>query len=473
MAKYQRLMDEIQQQIEAGIWLPGTRLPSLRQQVAQQGLSLMTVLHAYELLESQGWIVSRPQSGYYVAPRALASAPLSVTISEQVDINDFVFDVLQATRDPAIVPFGSAFPDPALFPQRQLMRSLANVSHQLTPTDALHNLPPGNATLRQLLAQRYARQGITLSPDEIVITSGALEALNLSLQSLTEPGDYVVIEQPSFYGALQAIERLKLKALAIPVDAQNGIDLVQLEEALQRWPVKACWLMTTLHNPLGVTLSAERKQQLVALLARYQVPMIEDDVYAELWSGDTPPLPAKAWDRQGHVLHCGSFSKSLVAGFRVGWVAAGQHAQRIQRLQLMSTLSTSAPMQLALADFLATRRYDTHLKRLRQILAKRQQMVRQALLKVLPPQATLSEARGGYFLWVTLPDNINTTQLYQQALAQGISIAPGQLFSAGEQFSHCFRLNTAWPWDTRAEAAMETLGRIMAEMAQSYTRAAS
>lgn len=463
MAKYQRLMDEIQQQIEAGIWLPGTRLPSLRQQVAQQGVSLMTVLHAYELLESQGWIVSRPQSGYYVAPRALAPAPLSVAISEQVDINDFVFDVLQATRDPAIVPFGSAFPDPALFPQRQLMRSLANVSHHLTPTDALHNLPPGNATLRQLLAQRYARQGITLSPDEIVITSGALEALNLSLQSLTEPGDYVVIEHPGFYGALQAIERLKLKALAIPVDAKQGIDLAQLEEALQRWPVKACWLMTTLQNPLSVTLIPERKQQLVELLARYQVPMIEDDVYAELWAGDVAPLPAKAWDRQGNVLHCGSFSKSLVAGFRVGWVAAGQHAQRIQRLQLMSTLSTSAPMQLALADFLATRRYDTHLKRLRQILAKRQQMVRQALLKVLPPQATVSEARGGYFLWVTLPERINTTRLYQQALAQGISIAPGQLFSAGEQFSHCFRLNTAWPWDSRAEAAIETLGQLMAE----------
>ena len=141
----------------------------------------------------------------------------------------------------------------------------------------------------------------------------------------------MVIEQPSFYGALQAIERLKLKALAIPVDARNGIDLVQLEEALQRWPVKACWLMTTLQNPLSVTLTPERKQQLVALLARYQVPMIEDDVYAELWAGDAPPLPAKAWDRQGTCALRLIF-KSLVAGFRVGWVAAGQHAQRIQRL---------------------------------------------------------------------------------------------------------------------------------------------
>ena len=463
MAKYQQLTDEIQQQIEAGIWPPGTKLPSLRQQVQQQGVSLMTVMHAYEVLESQGWIVSRPQSGYYVAPRALQTAPAQVALSEQVDINNFVFDVLQAIRDPDILPFGSAFPDPELFPQRQLMRSLTNVSHQLTPLDALSNLPPGNAALRQMLAQRYARQGVTLSPDEIVITNGALEALNLSLQAVTEPGDYVVIEQPTFYGALQAIERLKLKALAVPSDAQQGIDMQQLEETLQRWPVKACWLMTTLQNPLGVTLSPARKAQLVALLARYQVPLIEDDVYAELWAGDEPPHPAKYWDRQGNVLHCGSFSKCLVAGFRVGWVAAGQHAQRIQRLQLMSTLSTSAPMQLALADFLATRRYDTHLKKLRQTLAQRKAWVHQALRGSLPRGASVEDLPGGYFLWVRLPQGYDTTLLYQQALQQGISIAPGRLFSAGEEFTHCFRINAAWAWDTRAAAAIETLGRLIAD----------
>lgn len=463
MAKYQQLTDDIRQQIEAGIWPSGTKLPSLRQQVAQQGLSLMTVMHAYEVLESQGWIVSKPQSGYYVAPRALQTAPAKVALSEQVDINNFVFDVLQAIRDPHIVPFGSAFPDPELFPQRQLMRSLTNVSHQLTPTDALNNLPPGNASLRKMLAQRYARQGITLSPDEIVITNGALEALNLSLQAVTEPGDYVVIEQPGFYGALQAIERLKLKALSVPGDPQQGINLQQLEETLQRWPVKACWLMTTLQNPLGVTLSPSRKEQLVKLLARYQVPLIEDDVYAELWSGSEPPHPAKNWDRNGNVLHCSSFSKCLVAGFRIGWVAAGKHAQRIQRLQLMSTLSTSAPMQLAIADYLATRRYDTYLKRLRQTLAKRKQWVSQALSRVLPADAAISESPGGFFLWVRLPEGYDTTRLYNRALQQGISIAPGQLFSADESFTHCFRVNAAWPWDARAEAAVETLGKLISE----------
>jgi DNA-binding transcriptional MocR family regulator len=228
--------------------------------------------------------------------------------------------------------------------------------------------------------------------------------------------------------------------------------------------VKACWLMTNRQNPLGFTLSAERKQQLVALLARYNVAMIEDDVYGDLYEGTDKPLPAKAFDRDGNVLHCGSFSKNLVAGFRVGWVAAGRHAQRVQRIQLMSTLSTSAPMQLALADFLSTRSYDTHLKKLRQTLAKRKQLAQQALRRVLPADASISDTPGGYFLWVALPAHINTTELYHLALQQGISIAPGQLFSSSEGFSHCFRFNTAWPWDARAEAAVETLGKLIARL---------
>lgn len=467
MAKYQQLVQQIQQQIDANVWQPGEKLPSLRQQAEQSGLSLMTVMRAYEVLEGQGWIVSRPQSGYYVAPRVQAhpvrgNPPMELT--ENVDINRAVFDVLQASRDPNIVPFGSAFPDPELFPQRQLMRSLISVSHNLKPTDAINNLPPGNEALRKMLAQRYAQQGITVSPDEIVITNGAMEALNLSLQAVTEPGDWVVIENPAFYGALQAIERLKLKAVAIATDARDGIDLAQLEEALQRWPIKACWLMTSQQNPVGFTLSRERKQQVVALLAAHQVALIEDDVYSELWFGEEKPLPAKAFDQQGTVFHCGSFSKNLVAGFRVGWVAAGRYARRVQRLQLMSTISTSAPMQLAIADFLATRRYDSHLKRLRQTLEKRKQLARQALRRVLPAAAHINESEGGYFLWIVLPEKVDTRQLYHQALACGISIAPGHLFSSGEQYKHCFRFNTAWPWDEKAEAAVETLGKLIQQL---------
>lgn len=179
---------------------------------------------------------------------------------EVVDINTYIFDVLQASRDPSVVPFASAFPDPRLFPLQQLNRSLANVSKTATAMSVIENLPPGNVDLRHAIARRYAQQGMNISPDEIVITAGALEALNLSLQAVTEPGDWVIVENPCFYGALQALERLKLKALSVATDVREGIDLNALEQALNEYPVKACWLMTNSQNPLGFTLSAEKKR---------------------------------------------------------------------------------------------------------------------------------------------------------------------------------------------------------------------
>lgn len=468
MAKYQQLVAQIRQQIEADVWTAGEKLPSLREMVKQSGMSLMTVMHAYQVLESQGFIVSRPQSGYYVAPGGeFLTQPAThqkVQYTEAVDINDFIFDVLQACRDPLMVPFASAFPDPELFPQRQLMRALADVSHYLKPSDAINNLPPGNLQLRQMLARRYAQQGITISPDEIVITNGALEALNLSLQAVTEPGDWVVVENPCFYGALQAIERLRLKAVAIASDPQHGIDLAELARTLQELPVKACWLMTSQQNPLGCTLTPEKKRDLVALLQQHQVTLIEDDVYSELWSGDVRPQPAKAWDTQRQVLHCSSFSKSLVAGFRIGWVAAGEHAARIQRLQLSSTLSTSAPMQLALARYLDSRSYETHLRTMRQILAQRKNQARQALRRHLPLAARINASHGGYFLWIELPKQVDTTALYYRALARNISIAPGKMFSSGKQYQNYFRFNASWAWSDTQEAAVATLGELIAEM---------
>lgn len=468
MAKYLQLVEQIQAQIDAEVWQPGEKLPSLRDQVNLSGMSLMTVMHAYQVLESQGVIVSRPQSGYYVAPRAeFLSQPAShqkVQLAEAVDINSFIFDVLQACRDPLIVPFGCAFPDPDLFPQRQLMRALNNVAHSMTPDDAINNLPPGNEVLRKTLARRYAQQGITVSPDEIVITNGATEALNLSLQAVTEPGDWVVVENPTFYGALQIIERLKLKTVAIATDPQHGMDLNELEQALTRWPVKACWLMTNQQNPVGFTLSREKKKALVTLLAAHQVALIEDDVYSELGFGADKPLPAKAFDRHGSVLHCSSFSKSLVAGFRVGWVAAGKQAQRIQRLQLMSTLATSTPMQLALANYLGTQSYDSHLRKLRQVLEQRKNLARQSLKRHLPYGAKINDSRGGYFLWIELPGKVDATQLYYRALEHNISIAPGSMFSSGQQYANYFRFNTSWPWDSAQEAAVAILGGLIAAM---------
>lgn len=468
MTLYEQLALQLQEQIRSGVWQEGDKLPSLRETVRRSKLSLMTVLNAYQLLESQGWVRSRPQSGYFVSPvreatTGYALPPQPLHPAETVDINAFIFNVLQAGNNPDCVALGSAFPDPSLFPQHQLSRSLVRVARQLSSANTGVSLPPGCADLRRSIAQRYAAKGMDISPDEIVITSGALEALNLSLQALTQPGDWVVVESPAFYGALQAIERLHLKAVAVATDPQRGMDLDALSQALQQYPIKACWLMSHCQNPLGASMSTAHKQQLLALLNEHGVSLIEDDVYGELYAGLAPPLPVKAWDKTGQVLHCGSFSKTLATGFRIGWVAAGQQAQAIQRLQLMSTLSTSAPMQLALADYISAHHYDKHLHTLRRTLEQRKHIFYRAIKREFPEAVRVHYAEGSYFLWLELPTDCCATQLYWQALKAGITIAPGRMFAAGEQYRHCFRLNASLPWNTSSEAAIKQLAALIDE----------
>ncbi|EKN3635923.1 PLP-dependent aminotransferase family protein [Yersinia enterocolitica] len=468
MTRYEQLAQQIRAQIQSKVWQAGDKLPSLRESCKQSGLSLMTVVQSYQLLESQGWIVARPQSGYYVASRPTQlpqpQRGKKLHLDEQVDINTFIFDVLQAGKDPAIMPFGSAFPDPSLLLQPRLSRALAGVARKISPQSSVTNLPPGNESLRRNIAQRYAASGMNVSPEEIVITAGAMESLSLSLQAVTQPGDWVVIESPAFYGALQAIERLRLKAIAITTHPQNGMDLDALEQVISQYPIKACWLMTHFQNPLGSTMSWPQKKRLVALLQQNNISLIEDDVYGELYFGAERPLPAKALDQHRQILHCSSFSKCLAPGFRVGWVAAGEHAQRVQHLQLMSTVSASVPTQLAIADYLSQGGYDTHLRRLRRMMEQRLNALRQAVVEHFPKNVKISHPSGGYFLWLELEPPFNASELYRRALAQGVSIAPGRMFTTGNQFDHCFRLNASFTWSEQSEKAIRILAMLITQL---------
>jgi DNA-binding transcriptional MocR family regulator len=303
---------------------------------------------------------------------------------------------------------------------------------------------------------------VRLPPDELVITTGAMEALNLCLQVVTEPGDLVAIEAPAFYATLQVLERLKLKAVEIPVHPRDGIDLNILADRLAQLPVKACWFMSSLQNPMGASLDADKKHQLYALLQQHQVPMIEDDVYAELYFGTQPPRPVKSLDSDGLVMHCGSFSKCLAPGYRVGWVAGGRYAQQISRFKLMTTISPSVPIQAALADYLQHGGYDRHLRKLRHTLEAQQASMLASAARHFPASTRVTRPAGGYFLWFEFPEQVDSLQLFQQALAQGISLAPGPIFSATRRFGNCARLNYGHAWDARSEQAMAVLGRIIA-----------
>lgn len=466
MKRYEKFADQIAELIRTGVLAPGEKVPSVRHASRTYGVSPSTVFQAYYLLEDRGLIQARARSGYFVrelARHSLAEPETSQqpTQTTEVGVSELVFSVLASLKDPGTVPFGSAFPSPQLFPLPRLARSMAHALRDMQPQAIIADITEGNPNLRRQIALRYMLSGVMLPLEELVITSGAMEALNLCLQTVTQPGDLVAIEAPAFYACLQVLERLQLKAVEIPVHPREGIDLDVLAERLSSLPIKACWFMSSLQNPLGASMSDDKKRGLYELLQRHQVPLIEDDVYAELYFGSQPPKPVKSFDREGLVMHCGSFSKCLAPGYRVGWVAGGRYSEQISRLKLMTTISPSVPAQAALADYLQHGGYDRHLRKLRHALEAQQASMLASAARHFPASSKVTRPSGGYFLWFEFPQQVDALRLFQLALAQGISLAPGPIFSATRRFGHCARLNYGHPWDAQSEQAMVVLGRII------------
>lgn len=471
MKRYEQLAEEMRAAIDSGALRPGDRLPSVRAASSARRMSLATVFAAYDRLETQGLVEVRPRSGYYVRPRPRiarsepdATVPQSRTLA--VQISDLVFEVLGHAREREVVPLGSAFPSPALFPLATLARATGRALRRIDPWRTVEDLAPGSATLRRQIAQRYLASGCSVDPAEIVVTNGAMEALNLCLEAVTRPGDVVAIESPGFYAALQALERLGLRAVEVATDPRTGVDLASLAAVLARHPVKACWFMPTFQNPLGCLMPEERKRELVALLAKHEVPLIEDDVYAELYFGARRPPPAKTHDRAGLVMHCGSFSKSLAPGYRVGWTAAGRYADAIARRKLMSSLGAAVASQEGLSEYLLQGGYDRHLRQLRAKLALYQASALRAVARHFPPGTRVTRPEGGYFLWIELPRRVDALELHRLALSHAIGTAPGHLFSADRRYAHCLRLNVGHFGERRCEQAVRTLGQIASNLAQ-------
>ena len=464
MKRYEVLADEVAESIAQGRIRPGERLASVRQTCQSRGVSPSTVFQAYYLLEARGLIEARPRSGYFVSravekhPEPEPSAPAAA--GRSVAVTELVFQVLGHAKNRALVPMGSAFPSPGLFPLPKLALSMGKAMRRLDPWRTVEDLSPGSAELRRQIAMRYLAMGCGVDADELVITNGAMEALNLCLEVVTEPGDLVAVESPTFYAALQALERRKLRAVEVATHPRTGIDVNALATVLGEHPVKACWLMPNFQNPLGSLMPDAAKQALVELLAKHQVPLIEDDVYGELYFGPRRPRPAKAWDRSGLVMHCSSFSKTLAPGFRVGWAAAGRFTADVAKRKLMSSLAAPVPSQEGLSEYLRHGGYDRHLRQLRSLLAQQQHQVLRSIAKHFPAGTKVTRPEGGYCAWVELPPSVNALELHRLALSHDVSIAPGQLFSAGNGFTHHMRVNFGHPDHQDFESALRTVGAI-------------
>jgi len=469
MKLYVSFAARIRAMIDEGVLKPADKIFSVRQASQKYGLSISTVLRAYLLLEQEGVISSHPQSGYYVTPRKRlqqrSASPLAKDLNlSEVDASKLVLTTLKSIREFGTVPLGSPFPDPQLFPLKKIHQYEKALTDDEGEWGVLSDLPPGNEMLRQQIARRYLASGIDVSPDDIVITHGATEAITLCLQAVAKAGDTIALESPGYYALAHTVERLGMKVAEIRTDPESGIDLDALRAAAADTRIAAVILTANFQNPLGFVMPEAKKQALVEFLAEQDIPLIEDDVYSELYFSNEPPLPAKAYDRSGMVLHCSSFSKSLAPGYRVGWTSAGRYRQEVERLMFLNSLSLTSAPQIAIAKFMQRDSFEQHLKQLRHTLRSNYVLIRNVIEQSFPIGTELSVPKGGYVVWVKLPPAIDALKLYRTAIDNGITVAPGSIFSRKKDLTHYIRLNFSHLWTLAIEQAVRDVGALACEM---------
>jgi len=468
--RYEQVAAKISQLISRGTLRPGERIPSVRRISRQEGVSISTALQAYFLLEDRGLIEARPQSGFYVRlqSRRLPPEPQIVfppQSATKVGVGDLVASILRAGRNPDIVPLGVAAVSPELFPTAKLHRILASVARRAGHQANRYDFAPGNLELRHQVARRSLDWGCSLSADDIVVTSGCTDALNLCLRAVAGPGDVIAVESPTYFVVLTILEALQMKALEVPTYPREGVCLDELQAALDRRKVKACLFMTNFHNPMGSCIPDEKKKKLVEILSQREIPLIEDDIYGDLHYGMARPKVAKAFDRKGMVLLCSSFSKTLAPGHRVGWTAPGRFRDPVERLKNISTAGNAVLPQMMIAEFLKNGGYDHYLRHTRKAFLQQIQLTSRAISKYFPEGTKITRPSGGIVLWVELPESVNSLALYQAAIAKNISVAPGPIFSASQGYQNFIRVNCGNVWSERIEEALLILGRLATELA--------
>lgn len=460
---YARIANRYAKAIQDGAYAAGDRLPSVRDLCREESVSPSTAVQALARLEAIGVAEARPRSGFFVRPRTVAplpSAPRAAPGATAVTVGALVQEVYRAARDPRVVPLGASAPAPALLPARALARAVGAAARRARAGGVEYEFPPGLLELRRAIARRALSLGCALGPQDVVITAGASEAIHLALLAVTSPGDTVAVETPAFFGTLLSVEALGLRVVEVPSLPGTGLDVGALERALARERIAAVVAVPNFSNPLGGLMPDGEKARLVALLAARGIPLVEDDVYGDLAFGEERPRPAKAWDRDGLVLHCSSFSKSLAPGFRVGFVAAGRFHDTVERLKFATSVATPTLPQRAVASFLRSGSYDRHLRAIRGRLEEISVRTAAAVAASFPAGTRMSRPRGGCFLWVELPPGVDALDLHGRALRAGVAVAPGPIFSATRSHRSCIRLACCEPWSARIARAIATLGGL-------------
>lgn len=468
---YMHLADELSLLVRSGQLRPGDRLPSVRRLVRLKGVSATTAVAALRAVEHRGFAVARPQAGYFARSAPVSAAEPGVTrpsaSPRAVGVDSLLIQLIDASANPLLAPLGAATPDPNLFPLRRLQQLTASISRRKPRLLGEYGMDfGGTPALRHQLLRRYADMGCNISPEEVLITNGCTEALNLALQAVAQPGDTIAIESPVYYCILQVLQSLGLKALEIACHPRHGMRLDALKDALEARgrAVRACVVSANFSNPTGACMSDEDKRRLVALCEQRGVPLIEDDIYGDLQHGGPRPVPAKAFDTTGNVILCSSFSKTLAPGARLGWLCGGRFSRALRLKKFAASGACAALFQDVLAEVLRSGGYERHLGQLRATYARQVAQMAAAVEKSFPAGTKLTRPDGGFVIWVELPRSVESLALFDLAIRSGVNFAPGPLFSATGRYRHFLRLNCGRRWSPQIEAAVACLGELAAGM---------
>ena len=463
---YEQLESDLTKDIYKGVYGVDERFPSLRYVSEQYEVSMATVIQAYQRLEVKGLIWSRPKSGYFVSAwknEQLEEPSISSpkTSPSNVSVGHLAMSLINESRQPGLIKLGAAVPGPDLFPLASLSRTLAGIARRKHTASSSYEDAQGNIDLRKQIVHLMRESGVRCTAKDIIITNGCLEALGLALRVTAKTGDTIAIESPTYFGILQVIESLGMKALEIPTHANTGIDPKALKKAISKRNIAACILMPTFSNPLGATMPAENKQEVVELLAKHNIPLIEDDIYGSLSYESRRPKAAKAYDNNGNVLYCSSFSKTISPGLRIGWILAGKYQEQTLYQKFLDNISTSIHPQLTLAEFLSKGGYRRCVRHSAHIYRQRMDQLRRWVADAFPKGTRITNPNGGFLLWIELPKKHDAVTLYQKAIAKKIAITPGILFSAQGQYKNHIRLSCGAVEGEQARKAINALVKLL------------
>jgi len=460
--RYRSLALQLAQDLRSGCYPPGSQLPSVRQLCSAHAASLATVTHALHELEDAGLIEARPRRGFF----ASAALPMarSAPAAEAIALEGRRKRLMElAASQPGLLSLGHLGLPASLLPLPTLARLLGQQLRSqrgLLATGSAY----GSTALREQLARRAPRMGCQFGAEDVVVTQGEGESLQLCLRLLTQPGDLVALGTPAPLRALELIASMGLRALELPAADDGGLAVPALAAALQTQAIAACLAEPSFYRATGGSLDDAAKQSLAALLDQHQLPLIECDMMGELYRGTQRPAPVKAFDTDDRVLYCGSLACITGPGYNLGYIASARHHLQLRAARAVHGELLPSSSDAVLAAFMASGAFDTHLRRLRRTLAAQLQAYEQAVRAHFPAGTRVSTGAGGYVLWVELPGHLNACVLLERARQHGYNFMPGAVFSMGTQFDHCLRLSAAHPLDAQRAQGLRLLGELAQQL---------